>query len=175
MSLVRSSIRSSRTLSVLDEMPLLLHTVRQNRWLKDEAAPFLASDDVPADPIGDLKTTQNLLSVWEVTPDRSNLERVVRAVAIGRDNIGTMGYVVFDSGLLSAAGIEIRDNPGTTLDGGANPWHRDLIVSGNKLVALTKAILRHGESGSVLKARLRWLVEEGIRDEQLPRNLQAKL
>ena len=145
-------------MSAPDEMPLLLRTVRQNRWLKEEAAPFLAIDDVPADPVCDLQTKQNLLSVWEVAQDHSNIERIVRAVAIGRHAIATMGYVVFDSGLLLAAGIEIRENKGGSLDEGANAGHRDLVVSGNKLVALTKAILRHGESGAVLKARLRQFV-----------------
>lgn len=156
-------------------MPLLLRTVRQNRWLKDAAAPFLAIDDVPADPVCDLLTQQNLLSVWEVAEDRSNIERIVRAVAIGRDKIADMGYVVFDSGLLPNASIEIRENKGESLDEGANAWHRDLLVSGNKLVALTKAILRYGESGTVLKVRLRQLVDEGIRIGQIPEKLQAKL
>ena len=157
-------------------MPLLLRTVRQNRWLRDEAESFLAVDDVPADPVGDLRTQQNLLSVWEVAQDRSNIERIVRAVAIGRDKIADMGYVVFDSGLLPAAEIEIRENKGGSLDEGANGWHRDLVVSGNKLVALTKAILLHGEeSRAVLKVRLREFVEEGIRDGQIPEKLRAKL
>jgi hypothetical protein len=156
-------------------MPLLLRTVRQNRWLKDEAAPFLAIDDVPADPVCDLQTQQNLLSVWEVARDRSNIERIVRAVAIGREVIADLGYVVFDSGLLPAAGIKILENKGKSPDEEANAWHRDLVVSGNKLVALTKAILRHGESGTVLKVRLRQLVEEGIRDRQIPEKLRAKL
>lgn len=156
-------------------MPLLLRTVRQNRWLKDDAAPFLANDDVPADPFCDLQTRENLLSVWEVAQDRSNIERIVRAVAIGRHEIANMGYVVFDSGLLPAAGIEVRENQGESPDNGANAWHRDLVVSGNKLVALTKAILRHGESGAVLKLRLRQLIEEGIRDGQIPERTRAKL
>lgn len=156
-------------------MPLLLRTVRQNRWLKDAAAPFLAIDDVPADPVCDLTTQQNLLSVWEVAQDRSNIERIVRAVAIGRHEIASMGYVVFDSGLLPGAGIEIREKKGESLDEGANVWHRDLVLSGNKLVALTKAILRHGESGAVLKVRLRQLVDEGIRDGQIPEKLREKL
>src|SRR5208283_3052432 len=119
-----------------------------NRWFKEEAAPFLATDDVPADPVGDLLTQGNLLSVFEVAQDRSNIERIVRAVAIGGDRIMATGYVVFDSDLLPAAGIDIRESPGTTADNGANAWHRDLVVSGNKLVALTKAILRNGESGT---------------------------
>jgi hypothetical protein len=156
-------------------MPLLLRTVRQNRWLKDAAEPFLALDDVPADSLGDLLSQQNLLSVWEVEPDRSNLERIVRAVAIGRNEIAHMGYVVFDSGLLAEAGIEILPNRGESLDEEANAWHRDLVVSGNKLVALTKVILRHGESGTVLKLRLQQLVEQGIRDKEIPEKLRARL
>lgn len=156
-------------------MSLLLRTVRQNRWLKDDAAPFLAVEDVPADPVCDLLTQQNLLSVWEVAQDRSNIERIVRAVAIGRHEIADMGYVVFDSEFLPAAGIEIVENKGESLDEGANAWHRDLVLSGNKLIALVKAILRHGQSGAVLKLRLRQLVEEGIRDGQIPEKLRTKL
>ena len=156
-------------------MPKLLRTVRQNRWLKDEAAPFLANDDVPADPFCDLRTHENLLSVWAVAQDHSNIERIVRAVAIGRQQIADMGYVVFDSELLPAAGIEIRESDGASFDKEANAWHRDLVVSGNKLVALTKAILREGESGTVLKVRLRELVEVGQRSGQLPEKLPAKL
>ena len=162
-------------MSAPDEMPLLLRTVRQNRWLKAEAEPFLTIDDVPADPFGDLQTLENLLSVWEVAPDRSNIERIVRAVAIGRQKITDMGWVVFDSRLLAGAGIEIRENKGTSFDEEANAWHRDLILSGNKLVVLTRAILRHGESGTVLKKNLRQLVDEGIRDGQIPEKLRAKL
>jgi len=156
-------------------MSLLLRTVRQSRWLRQEAAPFLAIDDVPADALADLTTQQNLLSVWEVADDRSNLERIVRAVAIGRDKIADMGYVLFDSQLLPATGIEIHENKGRSPDDGANTWHRDLAVSGNRLVALTKAILRQGESGTVLKLRLRQLVEEGIRSGQIPEKLRQKL
>ena len=86
-----------------------------------------------------------------------------------------MGYVVFESGLLPAVDIEILENKGESLDEEANAWHRDLSVSGNKLVALTKAILRHGESGTVLKVRLRRLVQDGIQDGQIPEKLLAKL
>ena len=160
-------------MSAPDEMPLFLRTIRQNRWLKAEAAPFLAVDDVPADSVCDLSTQQNLLSVWEVAADRSNIERIVRAVAIGRDRIDNIGYMLFDSALLPPADIETVENQGNSPDEGANPWHRDLVVSGKKLVAFTKAVLQHGESGTVLKVRLRQLVEQGIKDKELPEKLQA--
>lgn len=157
-------------------MPLLLRTVRENRWHKSEAAPWLERGDVPADPLGDLATSQNRLSVWEVAADRSNVERIVRAVAVGRNSLADMGYVLFNSELLAAAEIGTATEAGTTLDEGANAWHRDLVeLSGNKLVTLTKAILENGESGTILKKRLRELVEQGIREKQLPEKLRSKL
>jgi hypothetical protein len=156
-------------------MPLLLRTVRLNRWLKQAAESYLAVNDVPADPFGDLPTTENLLSVWELAEDRSNLERIVRAVAIGKHKIDHTGYVIFDSESLASFGIEILSNKGTTADVDANQWHRDLLLSGNKLLALVDAILRHGDSGTLLKKRLQELVETGIQNGELPDKLRKLL
>src|SRR6266481_7826068 len=97
-------------------MPLLLRNVRENRWLKSEAAPWLAKGDVPADPLGDLRTSQNRLSVWEVAVNRSNVERIVRALAVGSNKVADMGYVLFDSSLLETAGIIAVAENGTTPD-----------------------------------------------------------
>jgi hypothetical protein len=156
-------------------MPLLLRNVRENRWLKSVAVPWLAIGDVPADPLGDLATKENRLSVWEVI-DRSNVERIVRALAVNRDKIADMGYVLFDSSLLTAAGINTLTENGMTPDEEANNWHRDLIdLSGNKLVILTKLILEHGESGTVLKKRLEQLVADGIEQKQLPEKCRSKI
>lgn len=156
-------------------MPLLLHAVRQNRWLREPALPWLERNDVPADPVGDLKTSQNRLSVWVVADDRSNIERIVRAIAIGRDKVDHMGYVLFDSTLLSDIGTTAEPIPGNTLDDGANDWHRDLVdLSGNKLIALTRMILTRGETGNVLKKRLKELILDGIEQKQLPENLRSK-
>src|SRR5215472_10234387 len=105
----------------MPHMPLLLRNVRENRWLKSEAAPWLKNGDVPADPLGDLATKNNRLSVWEVAGDRSNVERIVRALAVNRDRVADMGYVLFDSSLLATAGIETAKEKGATQDEGANP------------------------------------------------------
>jgi len=156
-------------------MPLLLRTVKHNRWFKEPAAPFLANDDIPGDCLGDMNTSQNQLSVWELAADRSNLERVVRAVAAGRDRIDHTGYIVFDSTILEAVGIEITNEPGTSPDSDANVWHRDIVLTGNKMVALAKAILRSSEeAGQVLKTRMKQLIRDGIEQGQLPISVQEK-
>lgn len=157
-------------------MPLLLRTVRENRWYKQPAAPWLERGDVPADPLGDLTTTQNALSVWQVESDRSNLERVVRAVAIGKQKVDSSGWVLFDSEILRSIGIGVAEVRGGTKDEEANGWHRDLTdLSGSKLVALARAIFAHGESGTIPKKRMATLIEEGIASQQLPANLRDRL
>ena len=158
-------------------MPLLLRTVRENRWLKSEAAEWLRDGDVPADPLGDLPTQGNCLSVWRVHDDHSNVERIVRAVASGKQRLDSAGYVIFDEDLVRAAEIVTDDNKkGASLDQVANEWHCDLTgLSGKKLVALTRAILETGETGTILKKRLKELVEKGIRDKELPEKLRDKL
>ena len=91
-------------------MALLLRKVKQHRWYKEQAARFLEIDDVPADPFADLQTAENMLSVWEVVEDRSNLMRVVRAIAIGGQRIDHTGYILFDSAYLKAEEIEVQKN-----------------------------------------------------------------
>ena len=110
-------------------------------------------------------------------PDRSNLERIVRAVAITKNTVADTGFVLFNSEVLPEIGIGTSDvEIGQTPDKHANGWHRDLTnLSGNKLVALTKAILENGESGTVLKKRLCELVEAGITENQLPEKCRSKL
>jgi hypothetical protein len=158
-------------------MALLLRTVdKEYRWFKEAAAEFLANDDSPADPIADLRTEKNRLSVFVILDDRSNLERIVRAVAIGRNKIDHASYVVFDSKVIEEAGIEIEVVAGTTKDAGVNDWHRDLLLSGKKLAALAKGILRDGEEVSrILRERMVQLVDQGIKDGELPEESKEKL
>jgi hypothetical protein len=155
-------------------MALLLRKVRQHRWYKEPAAPFLEVDDVPADPFSDLQTTDNLLSVWEVHEDRSNLTRVVRAVAIGGQRIDHTGYILFDSAHLEAVGISVQNNEGRSDDKGANGWHRDLVLTGRKLLSLAKLLLQHGETGTILKPELLDAVEDGIRCGELPESCRKR-
>ena len=156
-------------------MPILLIGIRENRWHKQPASDYLAAGDVPADPLGDLRTSDNCLSVWEVRDDRSNVQRIVRALAVGKDKLSNSGYVLFNSELLAGAGIEPpKVVLGRTYDVGANPWHRDLInLSGNRLVRLTHALLSHGETGQILKKALVTSVKEGIAATELPEKLRS--
>jgi hypothetical protein len=158
-------------------MPLLLRKIKENRWFKtDETTRLLGVGDAPSDPLGDLATTQSRLSVFEVAGDGSNIERIVRALAVSGNHISDTGYVLFNSDLLEQEEIAIRDEGGATPDTEANSWHRDLIgLSARKLVALTRLIFHHGETGRVLKKRLNELIEEGIQQKQLPERFRTMI
>ena len=153
-------------------MALLLLKVRHENWFKEAAAPFLELGDAPADPFVDLRTKQNLLSVWEVEDDRSNLVRVVRGIAVGAQRPDHAGYILFEPGRLEAAEIEIRITAGGSKDNGINGRHRDLVLSGKKLVALARLLLLHGETGVVTKPEILESAEEGIRTGELPEVLR---
>ena len=157
-------------------MALLLYKVKKAyRWYPEPAAGFLASDDVPADSVGDIQTRDNLLSEWEVEEDRSNILRVVRAIAIGSDRIDDAGYVLFDSRRLADCGIELKVTEGSTADTNINSRHRDLVLSRKKLVALAALFLRHGELGEIMKLELQASVIEDIQNGELPEKCRKKV
>ncbi len=107
--------------------------------------------------------------------DRSNIDRVVCAVASGKQQLDSAAYVVFDSKILDETGIEVENIVGTTSDMEANVWHRDIVLSGNKMVALVKGMLRDGEDVSlILKGKMKELMKEGISSGRLPESLRTK-
>ena len=117
-----------------------------------------------ADPLGDLATENGTLSVWEVGDDRSNLDRLLAALAANRDYLANVDYVVFDQRHLRRVGIEIRQSVGDTPDEGVNAlWHRDLChVSGHRLVQLTQAILKTGQTERRNREEVRHLLRRAV-------------
>ncbi|MHB1674848.1 MAG: hypothetical protein ACYCSP_11450 [Acidobacteriaceae bacterium] len=157
-------------------MAKLLRKVKQNRWYKADAQIFLDCGDVPADPLGDLNTSQNRLSVFRVDEDLANIERIARAIASGGDRLDNVGYVLFDTSLLEKASIEMDTTDGETVDSVVNKCHADLTnLTGTKLVTLTRLILLEGESNTILKKRIVELVREGVDSKELPEKVRAKL
>jgi hypothetical protein len=155
---------------------LLRKVKRQNRWFKTDAHPLLDIGDVPADPLGDLNTSENRLSVYRVDEDLANIERIARALALNGQHLDSVGYVLFDASLLGTASIGLDHTDGATQDSVVNKYHSDLTnLTGNKLVALTRLILLEGESDTILKKRIVELVKEGLSSKELPEKVRAML
>ena len=144
-------------------MPLLLRKLRKPRWTLDKDLPWLAEGDIPADPLSDLATSENKLSVFLVEDDRSNLDQVVTAVAATRGHLAVFDYALFDQQLLPQLNIKIESTDGGTLDQVVNSWHRDLVeLSALKLVELAKAILANAEKNRVLEKKIGQLMAQAV-------------
>jgi hypothetical protein len=77
-------------------MPLILRKIRKARWYQYDRSdfPWLLEEDIPADPLGDLATNDNELSVWQINDDKSNLPRVAAALAANCDDISNLDYAL---------------------------------------------------------------------------------
>jgi len=126
-------------------LALLLRIIRQARWLsawETLDTEDIADNDVPADPVADLDTKQNKLSVYVVADDRSDLGRIVAALAANRPQLQKLDYALFDERTIPTISIKAQKTKGQTPDDGVNDKHLDLVaLTGLKLVALARAIL----------------------------------
>jgi len=129
----------------------LLRKVRKNRW--DSVFPaWLTPGDFQADPLGDLSTSGNTLSVYRVNNDKSNLNRIILALAAGCDNFANIDYIFFEESIIKEIGIKTDATLGTTADSEVNNLHIDLVeLSASKLVKLCQMILENGTTGRILK------------------------
>ena len=114
--------------------------------------------------LSDLTTKDNQLSVWYIEDDKSNLERVITALAASGTDIANVDYALLDYRWLSDMRIKSASTRGGTPDEEVNAsWHRDLIeLSASKLVALATAIFTHAEKQRIPKIRIHQLIAQAV-------------
>jgi hypothetical protein len=101
----------------------------------------MSSADVQGDSLKDLKTDENVLSVWHIEDDRSNLDQVLTCLASNNDSISHIDYALIDLNAVIALGINVVVHPGKTPYTVGNLWHRDLVeLTGSKLIGLAMEI-----------------------------------
>ncbi len=148
-------------------MPLLLRAIRKSRWNKDNF-PWLTQDDIQADLLGDLVTSNNTLSVWLVQDDKSNLNEVITALASNRNTISNLDYAIFDISLLESINIKLEVNEGNTHYDKSNRWHRDLIeLTANKIVKLAESMLKNSSIERVLEKKISDLIKGAVDNGQI--------
>jgi hypothetical protein len=159
-------------------MPFFLRTIRKARWYNVEGVSWLEKGDIQADPLADLNTKGNELSVWLVENDRSNLEQVVTALAATRTDISNLDYALLDVRLLPELNIKVRHTTGGTPDEKANAsWHRDLVeLSAFKVVELARVILAKAERKRIPETEIRRLIIQAIASGRIePTELQESI
>ena len=152
-------------------MSFLLRTIRKAKWIKIGDVSYQSADDLPADSLGELKTKSNKLSVYHINDNRSNLERVLTALAARRDSVSHIDYTIFDYEHVAGFDLRIENSPGDTADATVdNSWHRDLIhLSAVQLGTIARTIIAGAERERVPEKVIhRWL-KRGLEERRLRR------
>jgi hypothetical protein len=139
---------------------LLLRKIRKGRWYQQPKPSWLCADDIPADPLGDLQTRENRLSVWHIDDDQANLRDVVAAMAANTDHISNLDYILVDLAAVSNMGLKVVATEGCSPNKDANKrWHRDVIeLSSSKLGQLARLFYQKGQRGRVQERNVRNMI-----------------
>ena len=148
-------------------MPLALRTVRGPRWDRQAVLrqQWLPHGEIGADLLGDLNTNDNAISIWHIEDDRSNLNRVLVALAATKEHLSNVDFLLFDQTILDRLNLCVEQSSGETADETVNgQWHQDVRqLSASRLVALAAQMLINGELHRVQKKRLTELLGDAIR------------
>ena len=150
-------------------MSLILRKVRSSRWYPRDECPWLEEGELQADPLGDFQTTENVLSVWLIEDDLSNLNRIITALAANCDYIQNIDYIVFDQGILTEIGIRMQNSQAKTPDGEVNSnWHYDLMeISAQRLLRLVEVLIDRVEPQRVLQKQIAQWVTDAVLSGQI--------
>ena len=152
-------------------MSLVIRKVEKRAlWDRRNSEPrYLENDDLAADALSDLRTQENSLSVYFVEPgDAAMLERLIAALAAGRQQLDKVDYIAFDPNLLDELGIKVVDTRGGLPDDQANQWHRDLIeLSAKKIADLGHALKKHGDCNRIRPEDVKRLIQHGVDSKQI--------
>lgn len=157
-----------------------IRVVRRSRWDAEEKPAWVGDTEIPADPLADLCTQENKLSLWEIH-DETQLRRCVTAVAATRDHLAHVDCLLFPLDLCVSLAIPIEMSAGKTPDEEVNSWHRDAEqLTAGKVVRLGRLLWESGERRRFLpqevREELRASVRRGsIREASLSERIRAKI
>ena len=146
-------------------MALLLRQIRKSKWYKTKEVNWLRTGELQADALGDITTSSNSLSLWEITDDHTNLEAVVTALAAGRIAASNFDFALFTKTSIAENDIKITEAVGKTVDERVNEFHRELIeLSTGKLLALAKIIQENAKRERFMEPKILTLISDAIKD-----------
>lgn len=153
--------------------------IKLARW--DEALKQRASGEFPADPLGDLVTTENRLSVFLLEDEAAQLDSVMTACAANKQRAANADCVLLEAGHLDKLALEQELTEGNTPNANVNGLHRNLKdLTAKVLVELGELFLQYGEFKSRLGAQIRKQILDGVRSgtidsSKLHKKLRKKL
>jgi len=123
-------------------MLLILRKIRKARWHRRDDLPWLTEGEIQADPLADLNTSDNKLSVWLVEDNDQDLKKVVTALASNSDTVSNIDYALLDKTYLSGIGVKFEKKSGATPYKEVNSLHCNLVeLAASKLLELSKVFM----------------------------------
>ena len=118
-------------------MPHIARMIRAARW---NASPEeRASGELPADPLGDLVTKENVLSVFLVEDKSAQLDSVMAALAATRHRPANAHCVLLDTQHFDKLALRRETTEGDTPNPEVNRLHRNLTdLTATALVRLAR-------------------------------------
>lgn len=149
-------------------MPHIARMIRAARWI---ASPEeRASGELPADPLGDLVTKENVLSVFLVEDKSAQLDSVMAALAATRHRPANAHCVLLDIQHFDKLALSQETTEGDTPDPEVNRLHRNLTdLTATALVRLGELFFRHGGIEMRLRKQIEKQIVDGIRSGAIER------
>jgi predicted Mrr-cat superfamily restriction endonuclease len=153
-------------------MPFFLRKIRKGKWYKHSGVPWLSNDDLQADALADLQTQSNRMSVYYVKDDRSNLSRVIAAMAARCDFLSNIDYALVAQELLDEIDIRAEKVPGSLPDSHvSHNWHQDLYeLTASDVMSLAMFIRSKAEIERTSHSEVLNLVAHAITSNHISRS-----
>jgi hypothetical protein len=134
-------------------MTYLIRVLSGERWnfeFEEPRMPFKAN------PLADLRTDYDNLSVFEFDDTKNNLKDILLGFASKRYGVSKLEYIKLDPSEISSLGFDIKDakEDGNTLIPTANDAHKNIqIESAGKLLKLAEYIYSKVENIQIVKSK----------------------
>lgn len=148
-------------------MPLVLRKTRDNLIWDDstDECPWLDENDIASDPVTDLATKNNSLSIYIIQDNRSELSRCLSALAAQRMCLQKLDYILFDTTVIDQLQLRTDDQQGDLKDKEVNRLHKNIIeLSASKLIQLTKAIMSNCHKDRLLDEEVAKIIHESVKN-----------
>ncbi len=123
-----------------------------------------------ADALKNFSTKNNSLSIFYADKNKIPIERILAAIAGGRDNVQEVDYALFDSNLLNEHGIKTEQKKGTTADDEVNDLHIDLVdLTANQVNSIASSIQKSGDLKRIPKRKIGKKLALGLKAGYLDR------
>lgn len=154
------------------------------KWSRDRRRPpWMQDDDVPGELVIEMRpiSEDGDLSVWALSPDQSNLDDILLALATSRERLQALDFLIVPTERFVGV-VELKETAGRTPFATVQNLHRDLIhVGGKKLVVVTKIMFDfYIDAGrkhkpEIVELLLRAITEKRITLNALPPSIRDEM